>query len=88
MSDPHLAAVAAFVETVVQQVADGQLHQADALAALAADCLALSMRDHVAPDTADALLTMACTFASQRYALVNAAALASGIPDDPSGLDS
>ncbi len=87
MSDPHLAAVEAYVVSVVEQVEAGRLHQADALAGLAADCLGLSLQDHVAPDVADALLMMAMDFARQRYALVNAAALADRIPDDPSAFD-
>lgn len=85
MSDPHLAAVEAYVVNVVAQVKAGQLHQADALAGLAADCLGLSLQDHVHPDTADALLTMAMDFARQRYALVNAAGIE--VPDDIGGLD-
>jgi hypothetical protein len=84
-ADPHLAAVEDYIVTVVEQVRLGQLHDADALAALAADCLALSLQDHVHPDTADELLGMAQAFAVQRYALVNAAAAA--IPDDIGGLD-
>ncbi len=85
MSDPHLAAVEAYVVSVVEQVKAGQLHQADALAALAADTLGLSLQDHVAPDTADALLGMAMDFARQRYAAVNAAGIE--VPDDIGGLD-
>lgn len=84
--DPHLAAVAAHIDTVVQQVADGQLHQADALAVLTADIFALSLQQHVAPDTADELLMMAQSFAVQRYAIVNSYAVE--IPDDLRGLDS
>ena len=84
-NDPHMAAVATYVDQVVDKVKAGQLAQADALAALAADVLGLSLQDHVDPDTADALLGMAQEFARQRYAIVNAAA--AEIPDDPSGLE-
>ena len=84
-TDPHMAAVAAYVHTTVEKVRADELHQADALAALAADCLGMSLQDHVDPDTADALLGMAQEFARQRYAIVNAAA--AEIPDDPSGLE-
>jgi len=83
-TDPHMAAVAAYVHTTVEKVRAGELHQADALAALAADCLAMSLQDHVAPDTADALLGMAMDFARQRYAIVNAAA--AEIPNDVSDI--
>lgn len=84
-TDPHMAAVAAYVHATVEKVRADELHQADALAALAADCLAMSLQEHVNPDTADALLGMAQEFARQRYAIVNAAA--AEIPDDPSGLE-
>lgn len=84
-NDPHMAAVARFIDQTVEQVKAGRLAQADAYAVLAADILGMSMQDHVAPDTADALLLMAQSFALQRYAAVNAAAVA--VPDDPSGLD-
>ncbi len=87
MSDPHLAAVAAYIERVEQLVKDDQLAGADALAVLAADLLGMSLRPHVHPDTADALLSMASEYASQRYAIVNAAALLARnpIPDSPDG---
>ena len=84
-TDPHLQAVERHVVEVVDAVRAGKLHQADALAVLAADLLGLSLREHVHPDTADVLLAMATDFANQRYAIVNAAA--AEIPDDPSGLD-
>ncbi len=86
-TDPHMAAVAAYVEEVVEQVRIGKITKADSLAVLAADCLGLSLRDHVNPDTADQLLAMAQAFANQRYALVNAAALLARnpIPDSPDG---
>jgi hypothetical protein len=84
-TDPHMAAVAAHIEHVVAEVGAGKLHQADALAVLAADLLGLSLREHVHPDTADVLLAMATDFANQRYAIVNAAAVE--IPDDASGID-
>ena len=83
-TDPHMAAVAAYVHATVEKVGAGQLHQADALAALAADCLGMSLQDHVAPDTADALLGLAQEFARQRYAMVNAAA--AEIPNDVSDI--
>lgn len=86
-TDPHMRAVARFVDQVVEQVRGGQLAQADALAVLAADLLGLSLREHVHPDTADVLLAMATDFANQRYAIVNAAAAAATLPDDPSGID-
>ena len=84
-NDPHMAAVATYVDQVVDKVKAGQLAQADALAALAADVLGLSLQDHVDPDTADVLLSMAADFARQRYAIVNAAA--AEIPNDATGLD-
>ena len=82
-----MQAVARYVDRIVEQVQAGQLAQADAYAALAADLLGLSLREHVHPDTADVLLAMASDFASQRYAIVNAAAAAATIPDDPSGIE-
>lgn len=87
MHDPHMAAVAAYVEEVVEQVRIGKITKADSLAVLAADTLGLSLRDHVAPDTADALLMMAQRFATERYVLLNTAALAETLPDDVSDLD-
>lgn len=86
--DPHMAAVAVYVEQVMEQVRTGRLAKADALAVLAADTLGLSLRGHVAPDTAAALAAMAQAFATQRYAIVNAAALlaADPVPDDVLGL--
>ena len=84
-TDPHMAAVAAYVHATVEKVGAGELHQADALAALAADCLGMSLQEHVNPDTADALLTMAMDFARQRYAMVNAAAIP--VPNDVSDID-
>ena len=83
-TDPHMAAVAAYVHATVEKVRADELHQADALAALAADCLGMSLQEHVNPDTADALLTMAMDFARQRYAMVNAAA--AEIPNDVSDI--
>ena len=83
-TDPHMAAVARYVDQVVDKVKAGQLAQADALAALAADVLGLSLQDHVDPDTADALLGMALEFARQRYAIVNAAAIP--VPNDVSDI--
>ena len=84
-TDPHMAAVAAYVHATVEKVRADELHQADALAALAADVLGLSLQDHVDPDTADALLGMAQEFARQRYAIVNAAAIP--VPNDVSDID-
>ena len=83
-TDPHMAAVAAYVHATVDKVRADELHQADALAALAADCLGMSLQDHVDPDTADELLGMAMDFARQRYAMVNAAA--AEIPNDVSDI--
>ena len=83
--DPHMRAVARFIDQIVEKVEAGDLTQADAYAVLAADTLGMSMQDHVAPATADALLLMAQTFAVQRYAMVNAAGVE--IPDDIGGLE-
>ncbi len=87
--DPHLQAAANFVVDTVAKVERGELKDTDALAALAADCLGLSLQLHVHPDAADELLGMAQSFAAQRYAAINAPAVMAEtpIPDDASGLE-
>ncbi len=89
MSDPHLAAVAAFAEQVWRDVADEKLDGYTALALLASDTLAMSQQDSVNPDVADVLLAMASEWSLKRYGALNAAAAlaADPIPDDPSGIE-
>ncbi len=88
MTDPILAAVAARAEELFALVNAKQAHPADVMAVLVADTLALSMEDAVSPDTADALLHMASTWAlDRRHSLQAHVMLAeSPVPEDVSEL--
>lgn len=88
-ADPHLTATAEYAHRVFARVESGEVDPHTALAVLACDTLALSMDDKVAPQTADALLDMACQWATARRQRLLAERVVerTTIPDTPGDLD-
>lgn len=87
--DPHLQAIADFAVHVTAEVNAGRLTPADGLAVLSADALGLALRPGQDIAVRRELADLACQWASERYVLVNSAALlaADPLPADASGLD-